>query len=264
MSHQMQSSIFFVKKYKCKPGIVSVIHTFWAKLNRNTHVHVILTAWWITPYGTFKNVGYIPFLWILASWKWYLLKALVDRVKENLSWEQQHNELLLLKHISNLKNYNNEDKSWYIYFSKKADSFQKVLSYIGRYLKRPVISQSRIKYYDWKNITFEYVDKYDQQTKEITTTGIEFIGLLLQHIPNKHFKMIYYSWVFASRVKKRNLKIIRAHTWKQECSIKIAKSYRKRLYNLTWVDICKCWCGWIYYKSSITIPWYKTKYFDSS
>jgi len=266
MPHVASNAIqyFFRQKYKCKPGIVSVIHTFWAKLNRNTHVHIMLTAWWITPYNTFKHVWYIPFLWILASRKWYLLKALVDRVKQNLTWEKQHNELLLLRHISNLKDTNNENKSRYIYFSKKADSFQKVLSYIGRYLKRPVISQSRIKYYDWENITFEYVDKYDKQTKEVTTTGVEFVGLLLQHIPNKHFKMIYYSWIFAPRNKKKYLKIIKEHTWNQKCTIQIAKSYRKRLYDLTWIDICTCWCGWIYHKSSITIPWYKTKYFDTS
>gem|GEM_PF-4604921 len=39
-------------------------------------------------------------------------------------------------------------KSWYIYFSKKATSFTVVLTYIGRYLKRPTISQSRILEYD--------------------------------------------------------------------------------------------------------------------
>ena len=84
---------FLQKKYKCTPWMVTVIHTFGAKLNRNTHVHMMLTAWWITPYRTFKHVWYIPFLWVLASWKWFLLKNLNNRVKANITGEKQQLEL---------------------------------------------------------------------------------------------------------------------------------------------------------------------------
>lgn len=244
--------------------MVSVLHTFGAKLNRNTHVHIMLTAGWITPYNTFKHVWFIPFLGVLASRKWYLLKELNERVRLHLSWQKQHEELLFLKEISQLKNEDKELKSRYIHFSKKADSFQKVLSYIGRYLKRPVIAQSRIRSYDWENITFEYIDKYDWEQKEITAPANEFIGLLLQHIPNKHFKMVYYSGIFAHRIKKKYLKILARHTWKQECSIKVISNYRMRLYQLTGIDIAKCSCWGIYKKSAIMIPWYGPKYFDTS
>ncbi len=244
--------------------MVSVLHTFWAKLNRNTHVHMILTAGWITPYNTFKHVWYITYRWILASRKWYLLKALNERVRLHLSWHKQHEELLFLKEISKLKNADEKLKSRYIYFSKKADSFQKVLSYIGRYLKRPVIAQSRIRNYDWENITFKYIDKYDWEQKEITTSAHEFIGLLLQHIPNKHFKMVYYSGIFAHRTKKKYLRVLARHIWRQKCSIKVASNYRMRLYQLTGIDIAKCSCWGIYKKSCIVIPWYEPIYYDTS
>lgn len=91
------------------------------------------------------------------------------------------------------KNDDLNEKSWYIYFSKKANSFEVVLSYIGRYLKRPILSQSRILAYDGKNVTFSYKDKYDNIVKEITVTTMDFIGYLVQHIPNKFFKMVNYA-----------------------------------------------------------------------
>lgn len=244
------------------PWIVSVIHTFWAKLNRNTHVHMMLTAGWITPYCTFKHAWFITYMWILASWKWHLLKALNQRVKENLHWEAQHNELRVLQKISWIKKWD-ELKSRYIHFSKKADCFEKVLSYIWRYLKRPVISQSRIKKYENNTVTFEYIDKYDSLRKELEVDALEFLGLLIQHIPNKWFKMVYYSWIFAPRVKAKYLLILKKIIEQKKCDIRVAQTYRWRMFQLTWIDIWRCGCWGEYKKSSMTIPWYKTKYFDT-
>jgi hypothetical protein len=222
----------------------------------------MLTAWWITPYNTFKHVWFITYVWILASRKWYLLGALVKRVKENLEWEAQNYELRVLQKISGTKK-GNELKSWYIHFSKKADCFEKVLSYIWRYLKRPVIAQSRIRKYENDKVTFEYIDKYDSLKKELEVDALDFLGLLIQHIPNKSFKMVYYSWIFAPRVKSKYLFILGKIIEQKNCGIKITKTYRWRLFQLTWVDIWVCACWWKFVKVSMTIPWYKTKYFDT-
>lgn len=258
----MRFSIFFVTKYKCKPWIVSVIHTFWAKLNRNTHVHMMLTAGWIIPYNTFKHVWFLTYVWILASRRSYLLKHLTQRVKENLNWETQHNELRVLQNISTIKKWD-ALKSRYIHFSKKADCFEKVLSYIWRYLKRPVIAQSRIKKYENNIVTFEYIDKYDGLKKELEVDALEFLGLLIQHIPNKWFKMVYYSWIFAPRVKSKYLLILKKIIEQKNCDVRVAQTYRWRMFQLTWIDIWKCNCWGEFKKSSMTIPWYKTKYFDT-
>lgn len=255
---------FFKKKYKCTPWIVNVIHTFWAKLNWNTHVHMVLSAWWITRYNTFRTIWFIPYAWILASWKWFLLKELNNWIYQHLSWEKYKEEYNFLQSISNLKNKFNDTKSWFIHFSQKADSFQKVLSYIGRYLKRPVIAQSRIKKYDGENIIFEYVDKYDGEKKDIHCLAQEFIWSLIQHIPQKHFKMVSYAGIFCNCVKRKYLKIIEQFIWKQELQIKIAKSYRWRMIQYLGIDIAKCSCWWIFKKHSISVPWYKTIYYNSS
>ena len=55
------------------------------------------------------------------------------------------------------------------------------MSYIGRYLKRPILSQSRILAYDRENVTFSYKDKYDKisetkfQTLPDANVGMELL-----------------------------------------------------------------------------------------
>jgi len=67
---------FYMKKYGAKPWVLAVIHTFWAKLNWNPHIHLIITAWWFKEDGVYKYIDFIPYLWVLASWKYYLLKRI--------------------------------------------------------------------------------------------------------------------------------------------------------------------------------------------
>jgi len=251
---------FFSKKYKCKPWILSVIHSFGAQLNRNPHVHLILTAWWIS-WNTFKKANFIPYNAILSSWKKFLLKHLKERCYKNL--ENSYKEIRLLNYLYSQKNKDDKEKSRYIYFSKKARSFNVVLSYIGRYLKRPTISQSRILSYDWNYVTYSYKDKLDWKVKQITCSATRFIGLLIQHLPNKNFHMIYYHGIFANRCKAKYLRIINSSLQNPLHKNNTPSSFSQRLFFFTWINprICSCW--WTYFLSSISIPGYPTKYFDS-
>lgn len=189
---------------------------------------------------------------------------LKQRCDENISWEELIYEKRFLSTFFAKTNNDGNKKSWYIHFSKKANSFEIVLSYIGRYLKRPILAQSRILSYDGANVTFSYKDKYDNIVKTITVTAIEFIGYLIQHIPNKFFKMINYAWIFANRCKKKYLKIINIYYNNEQKIPKIARNFRERIYMFTGKDPLKCSCWWYFHKYQIIIPWYKPKYFDSS
>ena len=256
---------FFQKKYKCTPWILSVIHTFWAKLNWNPHTHLMISSWGLTKENIYKSIGFLPYIWIIESRKRYLIKHLNNRCDNNLYGDELIGEKRLLRSLYSQKNdISWEDKSRYIYFSKKADNFEIVLSYIGRYLKRPIIAQSRILAYDGTNVTYSYKDKYDGEIKTITVSAIEFIGYLIQHIPNKFFKMIYYSWIFVNRSKNKYLKIINTYYNNQQKLPKIGKNFRERIFMFTGKDPLKCSCWWYFHKYQTIIPWYKPKYFDSS
>lgn len=266
LSSTAASSIFyfFSTKYKCTPWMLSVIHTFGAQLNRNPHVHILLSAGWITKNWSFKHVSFIPFLWFLASWKLYLIKNLKDWCDSNLSWDLLIQKKHFLNSFFNQKDSNGNDKFWYIHFSKKADSFQVILSYIGRYLKRPVIAQSRIIDYDSNNVTFSYKDKYDNITKQKTLSALEFIWLLLQHIPNKFFKMVNYYGIFANRCKAKYLKLINTFFNNSSKLPYIPTNFKDRIVFHWGKDPLACSCWWFYILYQIIIPGYPPKYFDSS
>ena len=82
-------------------------------------------------------------------------------------------------------------------------------SYIGRYTKRPAIAESRIKAYDGDSVTFEYQDKKEGVFKRIALSVMEFIGRLIRHIPEKHFRMIRYSGIFSNRTRGRDIPLAR-------------------------------------------------------
>ena len=71
------------------------------------------------------------------------------------------------------------------------------MKYIGRYLGRPVIALKQIDSYDGENVTFHYNRHEDNAYVKRTIPAIEFIKLLIQHIPEKHFKMIRYYGLYA-------------------------------------------------------------------
>ena len=259
-----QALFYFFKDKKLTPWTLSVIHTFWAKTNRNPHIHTMITSWWMTKNNMYKFIEFLPYQLIIPSRKKWLLRNLWKRCKKHLTWESSSNELRLINSLWSQKNDDLNEKSRYIHFSKKANSFEIVLSYIGRYLKRPILSQSRILAYDGKNITFSYKDKYDNIVKAITLTAIDFIGYLIQHIPNKFFKMINYAWIFANRSKNKYLKIINTYYNNESKMPRIAKNFRERIFMFTGKDPLKCTCWWYFHKYQIIIPWYKPIYFDSS
>ncbi|MEI3182350.1 MAG: transposase, partial [Lachnospiraceae bacterium] len=84
-----------------------------------------------------------------------------------------------------------------------------VIKYIGRYLGRPVIALKRIDSYDGENVTFHYNRHEDNAYVKRTIPAIEIIKLLIQHIPEKHFKMIRYYGLYA-RHRKIDAKLYRA------------------------------------------------------
>lgn len=257
--------MFFLRNQKVKPWILAVIHSFWGQLNRNPHTHLIVTNWAIHDNGTFKNNIFFPYNAIKRSRTVYLVKNLRNRTKKNLTWEKCKNEL---RFINTFYDYHSkitwEKTDWNVNFPKKPCSFSQVVGYVWRYVKRPVIAQSRILSYDGKEVTFNYLDKRDLQIKNITCPVFEFMGLLLQHIPNKNFRMIYYYWAFANRSKKKFLNIIHRFFKQEPKKQFIPKSFAERIFLFTGNNPLQCSCWWIFHKFKLSIPWYPDIFYDTS
>jgi len=254
---------FLTTKQKINVGILAVIHTFWAQLNRNPHTHLLVSHWWFHHSWTFKKSIFLPYNAIATSWTKFLIKNLKTRVKKNISSKNIYKELQFLNTF-----YDYHSKlTWkktnrYVDFWSKPRQFTQVIWYLWRYLKRPAISQSRIISYDGQSVTFSYVDKKDNVIKKISCSVHDFMWLLLQHLPNKNFRMLYYYWFFSNRCKRKYLQRIYA-LFPQHNISNIPSSFAERIHLFTGKNPLNCSCRWCFSLWKITIPWYPPKYFDS-
>jgi hypothetical protein len=160
-------------------GCLAVLHTWTRALLYHPHVHLLVTAGglsadrthWIAP----KNPAYlVP------------VKALSIIFRAKLCAALKKAQLLPQAPPRVWK------KDWVVH-GQPAGSGQKVLEYLGRYVFRIAISNSRIEQIDNGQVTFRYRDNRSQQMRRLTLPAVEFIGRFLQHVlPRGCAKVRYY------------------------------------------------------------------------
>jgi len=247
---------FFLEYYKCKVWWVSIIHTFGADCKRNPHIHFLITAWWFCIKNSNKRImvkdKYLPYNKLQAMWKYQLLTNCRIYGKTNFSTDIYKEFNKIIDFLFSQKNKYWDEKSWFVWVDKKISSFWIVLKYIWRYLKRPVIWESRIEEYDWEFVTFSYKDRQTKEKKNLKLLGHEFLLLICRHIPDKHFKMISYFGIFANRCRKETIAIIKKHNNYKDNNyfVPITFSERSLFYFKTNPLLCKCW--WEFLLSSMT------------
>ena len=105
--------------------------------------------------------------------------------------------------------YRDHKNGFYVYAKPNQCNPKQIADYIGRYLGRPVIATKRIDKYDGENVTFHYNRHEDEKLIIETIPALEFIERLIQHIPEKHFKMVRYYGIYA-RHRECDKKLYRA------------------------------------------------------
>ena len=81
-----------------------------------------------------------------------------------------------------------------------------MIKYIGRYIRHPAIANSRIIDYNGKGVTFYYEDNKGNKTFK-TMSVFDFISAIIQHIPERNFRLVRYYGVYSRNNIKRYTKI---------------------------------------------------------
>jgi hypothetical protein len=234
------------------PGIVAVLHTFGSKLNFNCHIHMLYTLGGLnarTRQWTPRD--FIPCQSLKARFKTVLLHRLRQefaaanvRVPQYVKneWLKKYNTAIFYN-IQNQLYHSN----WYVYIGEKLDNVNLTVGYIGRYAKRPAIAETRITYYSQINniVKFTYRDKITSENKIFTAPINIFLGLLVRHIPEKHFHMIRYYGLYANARKKRMFALIAQQLIALFGLANLLfgvskKTWRQRIIELTGNDPLKC------------------------
>ena len=183
---------YFRKKHNVKPGVIAGLHTYGSRVQFNPHVHMLVTMGGMTEKGEWKQYNFIPFEMLRKQWQTVVLKF----IRKKLSQEEIKRIQPLLQQA-----WNDHPDGFYVYAPKQKGNIREQLRYIGRYLRRPAIGMSRIIEYTGETVTFRYEDKEDGQQKTETVSVEEFIGRLVQHIPEENFKLIRHYGVYSRRLK---------------------------------------------------------------
>ena len=185
----VQSVIFraFYKDNKSEcftPGFILVLHTFGRDLKWNPHIHCLVSEGGIGNSGLWRSKKHFNYTFLRNAFR----TALLDLMEKELG--------VSFKKVK-ARCYQEHKHGFYVYAKPNKCNPKIVTKYIGRYLGRPVIATSRIDHYDGETVTFHYNRHEDNRLITESVPVMQFIQRLIQHIPEKHFKMIRYGGLYA-------------------------------------------------------------------
>lgn len=226
MFHKINKSESFI------PGFISVLHTFGRDLKWNPHIHCLISEGALGSSFQWRTVSHFPFAFLRFAFRTSLLHLLHSRLGD--SFNQMKASI-----------YKNHKDGFYVYAESKDCKPDIVLKYVGRYLGRPVIATSRIDSYDGDTVTFHYNRHEDNVLVTESIPAIEFISRLIQHIPERQFKMIRYYGLYA-RHKEQDKKLYRVLSRQKHRFLLCFHKWRSLILSSFGYDPLKCpCCGYI-------------------
>jgi len=237
------------------PGITMVMHTFGSKLNFNCHLHILYTlGGYSAKSGRWKQCDFVSAESLKKRFKTILLAELRSAFKHGRMAVPEEVKKIWQKEFGTAVFFNVQNelwkKEWYLWVGEKLDNINTTVGYIGRYAKRPAIAETRILYYSKLEhiVRFEYKDKITDTYQTMDVTPLEFIGLLVRHIPEKHFHMIRYAGAYANARKNKIFSLVckQITAWFGFAKLLFElvptkiKTWRQRRTELTGVDPLKC------------------------
>ncbi|PKF49059.1 hypothetical protein AT251_21605 [Enterovibrio nigricans] len=132
-------------------------------------------------------------------------------------------------------------RHWKVHFAKKTQHHKQTVNYLGRYLKRPPVAASRLRHYSrGGQVTFTFLNHRTQKKESMVLTPLEMIGRLVEHIPEKHFKMLRYDGFLSNRKRGEMLPRVYAALKQAPPEVPEAPGYAAMLKGYVNVDPYAC------------------------
>lgn len=144
------------KKRKIKVAIFTAMHTFGRDLKWHVHIHLSVTMGGLSlDHEEWKKIRFAKKA-VMPMWRQRVIKMMRKARKENRI--SVTNAFLEVQY----------HKNWIVHFAKPTSNPWRTITYLGRYIKKPPLSQSRLEHYDGKKVTFNYLNhrngKYQKGT----------------------------------------------------------------------------------------------------
>ena len=192
-------------RQRIEPGAVVVLHPFGRDMGFKPHIHIIVTEGGFDRKGNFVHMSFIPYKAMRKSWQYHLLTDLKAILPKTMEWSEFIDRMF--------KDYSD---GFYAYLppESRIRSLKELGKYLARYVRHPAIANFRLFGYDGKNVTFWYVD-HDGKKHYKTMEVFEFIRALIQHVPDRQFKLIRHYGAYWRRMKARFRKYLHQSSIRQ-------------------------------------------------
>ena len=197
-------------------GFFSLLHTWAQDLHYHPHIHTVVLAGGLTKKNQWRNTSnkfFIPVKVVSKKFRGKFLYYLKQYYQQNLlvfyaATQQYQNPKQFQALLDQCYR-----KNWYSYTKRTFSGPLAVVKYLGRYTHRIALSNSRIVAMDEDTVTITVKDrKYNNQTKKLALTGIEFIRRFFMHVLPKGFVKIRHYGLLSNRNKKTKLELSRKLT----------------------------------------------------
>ncbi len=229
------------KTKKVTPAIFIAIHTFGRDLKRNVHIHLSTTRSGITADLLEWRKLYFDETTLMRIWRYEIIKLFRKHHKNNslilpASIQKTFNPINTFTKLLD-RQYK---RRWIVDCSKATENYNHTVNYLGRYVKRPPIAESKLRHYDGNDVTFTYRDHNTKTYRNLTTSVDDFITRFIQHIPDVGFRMIRYYGTLANRVRGKLLPIIYALLGQQQPCLNPKISFAALMKTTFNIDPFKC------------------------
>lgn len=189
----------WARKQGVEIGIFCALHTYGRQLNQHPHIHLSVTRGGLdVKHGVWRSLFFKKHA-VEEIWRGAVIRLLRH------SYELINpGSLPGLGHIRDKKQWNRYlqaqyGRRWKVHFAKKTRGAWRSVKYLGRYLKRPPVSASKLRHYSGGAVVHCYYDHRTQRYQQQTLTQEEMIGRYISHVPAKHFKMVRYYGFLSNR-----------------------------------------------------------------
>ena len=200
-----------VKSLDIHLGVFLAIHSFGADLKRNVHVHLLVALGGLTKdQKEWKKIKPFNQKQLVPLWRKVFLECLRKQYRKrklNLGKQfahLQHDYTAFNRFLD--KHYH---VWWHIHCAEPEKNATAIRQYLGRYVKRPPIANRNIAHCTDNAVSFYFKNRKTKKRKLKKMSPFEFIRAVIQHIPDKGFRMIRYYGFLSNALRGKCLPIVR-------------------------------------------------------
>lgn len=196
---------WFCTKHNILPGIVSVLHTAGSDLKYHPHIHMIVSGGGLdlktNEFRKLESDFLCQQQFFGRQLKIKFLQALMKLHKKGI--------IKVPKRLQDPRSFKNylfqiKQKHWIVSVQKPLEDVYQIVAYVGRYTKRACLSEYKIVSIS-PNIQFKFNDYKNSKRGHKPVEAIrtmkpfEFLDHLLEHVPDKRYRMVRYYGLYNSK-----------------------------------------------------------------